>query len=76
MYFKHVIMESSVEFEKECEEERNLEWGIEQERGKMWLLLAKLRKIEGKINIGGRMLVFLHAKFEKAESSLYQQKSI
>ena len=25
MYFKHVIMESSVEFEKECEEERNLE---------------------------------------------------
>ena len=76
MYFKHVIMESSVEFEKECEEERNLEWGIEQEPGKMWLLLTKLRKIEGKMNIGGRVFVFRHAKFEKAESSLYQQRSI
>ena len=52
-------MKSFVEFEKECEEERNLEWGIEQEPGRMWLLLTKLRKIEGKNNIGRKSVCFL-----------------
>ena len=70
-------MKSFVEFEKECEEERNLEWGIEQEPGRMWLLLTKLRKIEGKkLILEGRVFVFCHVMFEKAETLFYQQRSI